>query len=89
MSETTSHARACASQLAYDQRVVAGMPTAYHHLIAGSLASDCADAEYIRAGEAGDPGETRMYLRFADEARALRDAHERAACIAADREDAS
>lgn len=86
MPELTHHARAFGSRLAYDRHIATGLRTAYDHLIAGSLASDNADAEYSRAAQSADPGETRMFLRFGDEAREDRDAHERAAHEAAKRE---
>jgi len=75
--------RAFDSAVAYHLHVAAGITTAHGHLTAAALASDVADAEYLRAAVATTAGERRMFLRAGDKARATRDGHELAAEITA------
>lgn len=77
------HDRALDYALAYHQHTLAGIDTAHGHLIAASLASQVADAEFARAAEADTAGERRMFLTAANKALRTRDAHELAAEVTA------
>jgi hypothetical protein len=75
--------RAFDSAVVYHLHVAAGITTSHGHLTAAALASDVADAEYIRAAVASTASGRRMFLRAGDKARAHRDGHELAAEITA------
>ncbi|UKD50819.1 hypothetical protein L3Q65_00555 (plasmid) [Amycolatopsis sp. FU40] len=71
------------SHQAYTALFLDGLADCLDHLVAASLASDVAELEFVRAGEADTAAGRRMFLAAADKARATRDFHELAAAVEA------